>query len=135
VEWGLIEPESLIVEGLTDNDPVRMHATGFIHMRFFVERLEYLVGVTTDMRFASRHVAEEIGRIWSGQSQLPDLSKAATGKILKHLKTYIQQEYERRCKRHAFYEEFGLGGRVLVSALERAWVHFHSDRSPIDARR
>ena len=31
VEWGLIEPESLIVEDLTDDDAVRMHATGFIY--------------------------------------------------------------------------------------------------------
>jgi GTPase SAR1 family protein len=134
VQWGLIEPESLIVEGLTDDDAVRMHATGFIHMRFFLDRLEYLVGITTDMRFASRDVAEEIGNIWAGHNHLPDLSRAAKAKVLKRLKTYIEQEYFRRCKRHAFYEEFGLGGRVLVSALERAWDHLHSDRSPGDAR-
>jgi hypothetical protein len=135
VEWGLIEPESLIVEDLTDDDAVRMHATGFIHMRLFVDRLEYLVGITNDMRFASRDVAQEIGTIWASHSHLPDLSKAAKAKVLERLKTYIEQEYVRRSKRHAFYEEFGLGGRVLVSALERAWVHLHSDGSPADARR
>ena len=54
VEWGLIEPENLVVGELTQDDAVRMHATGFIHMRFFVQRTEYLVGITPNMQFASR---------------------------------------------------------------------------------
>ncbi len=29
-EWGLIEPDSLIIENLRQDDAVRMHATGFI---------------------------------------------------------------------------------------------------------
>src|ERR1700704_982274 len=43
VKWGLIEPESLVVESLSENDAIRMHASGFIHMRFFLERNEYLI--------------------------------------------------------------------------------------------
>ena len=39
VKWGLIEPESLVVESLSENDAIRMHASGFIHMRFFLERM------------------------------------------------------------------------------------------------
>ena len=40
-----------------------MHASGFIHMRFFLERTEYLIGVTTNLRFASREAAQDIGPI------------------------------------------------------------------------
>ena len=40
-----------------------MHASGFIHMRFFLERTEYLIGVTTNLQFASREVAQDIGPI------------------------------------------------------------------------
>lgn len=125
VKWGLIEPESLIIDDLADDDAVRMHATGFIHMRFFVERLEYLVGITTDMSFTSREVAREIGSTWAAQAHMPNLSRSASRKILQKLKIYIDQEYSRRCNRHAFYEEVGLGGRTLVNALERAWDHFN----------
>jgi len=111
VEWGLIEPENLVVGQLAQDDAVRMHATGFIHMRFFVQRTEYLVGITPNMHFSSRGVAEEMGRIWAGQSRPGNLSHQANGRILDMLSEYFQREYARRCNRHAFYEEFGLGGR------------------------
>jgi GTPase SAR1 family protein len=135
VEWGLIEPESLIHDSLTDDDPIRMHAIGFIHMRFFMERLEYLVGITTDMRFASREAAEEIGSIWASHAHLPDLTRGAAVKVLERLKSYIEQEYSTRCKRHAFYEEVGLGGRVVVTALQRAWEHAHFKRVSVSSQR
>ena len=121
VDWGLIETENLVVEHLTREEAVRMHATGFIHMRFFVERVEYLVGVTTDMRFVSRMVAEDIGRTWAGQPRGGNLSRSASSRILEELKAYLEGEYTRRCNRHAFYEEVGFGGKVLVNSLQRAW--------------
>jgi hypothetical protein len=40
-----------------------MHASGFIHMRFFLERTEYLIGVTTNLQFASREAAQDMGPI------------------------------------------------------------------------
>ena len=85
VEWGLIEPENLIPAQLDIDDAVRMHATGFIHMRFFVQRVEYLVGVTPNMRFTSRGIAEEIGQIWAGEARLGNLSFQANKRILELL--------------------------------------------------
>lgn len=123
VEWGLIDPESLVLTELTEEDAVCVHASGFIHMRFFLERNEYLVGVTPDMNFASREVAEEIGRTWAGQDHLPDLNLASKKRIMTKLKEYLAFEYSRRCRRHAFYEEAGYGGRALVHAAERAIEH------------
>jgi hypothetical protein len=40
-----------------------MHASGFIHMRFFLERAEYLIGVTSNLQFASREAAQDIGQL------------------------------------------------------------------------
>lgn len=120
VEWGLIEPENLVVGDLSLDDAVRMHATGFIHMRFFVQRAEYLVGITPNMRFASRAVADEMGQIWAGQSRPGNLGRHANGRILDMLCDYFEREYSRRCNRHAFYEEFGLGGRSVVRAVRAA---------------
>lgn len=128
VSWGLVEPESHLIDGLSDDDAVRVHATGFIHMRFFVERLEYLVSVTTDMRFVSRGAAEEIGEIWASHGDAAEIPRSGKIKILDKLKSYIEQEYNRRCARHPFYEEIGLGGRVLIGSLEKAWNHLHSER-------
>jgi GTPase SAR1 family protein len=68
VKWGLIEPESLVVDKLVIDDAIRMHASGFSHMRFFLERHEYLVGVTTNLQFASREAAQEIGASWASRT-------------------------------------------------------------------
>ncbi|HWK95327.1 MAG TPA: type I restriction endonuclease [Pseudolabrys sp.] len=130
VEWGLVEPESLVPGSLLESDAVRMHASGFIHMRFFLERNEYLLGLTTNLQFASREVSSEIGRIWAGQSHLPDLHLSDKLRIMAMLRDHMKFEYVRRCRRHAFYEENGLGGRIVVESLERATRHLESTFGP-----
>jgi hypothetical protein len=44
-------------------------------------------------------------------------------KIMKILANDVRFEYARRCKRHAFYEEHGFGGRIAVESIERALAH------------
>jgi hypothetical protein len=53
--------------------------------RFFLERNEYLIGITTNLQFASREVAQDIGQLWAGQDRRPDLSFPTKLKILKGL--------------------------------------------------
>ncbi len=86
-----------------------MHASGFIHMRFFLERTEYLIGVTTNLQFASREAAQDIGQLWASQDHRADLNFQAKLKIMKSLSAHMRFEYTRRCRRHAFYEGHGLG--------------------------
>jgi hypothetical protein len=128
VKWGLIEPESLVVDSLSEEDAVRMHASGFIHMRFFLERNEYLLGLTTNLQFASREIALEIGQIWANQDHLTDLQMHNKVKIMTMLRDNIKFEYGRRCRRHAFYEEHGFGGRHAVDAIDRAAHHLDTMR-------
>jgi hypothetical protein len=130
VKWGLIEPESLVVDKLSEDDAIRMHASGFIHMRFFLERNEYLIGLTTNLQFASREVANDIGQLWAGQDHRPDLQITTKQKIMKILSDHIRFEYSRRCRRHAFYEEHGLGGRTAVEAIEKAAAHLEFVHNP-----
>lgn len=127
-KWGLIEPESLIAESLSEEDAVRLHASGFIHMRFFLDRAEYLLGLSTNLQFSSRETASEIGQIWASQDHLPDLQFASKLKVLTLMQEHIRFEYQRRCKRHAFYEEHGLGGRYAIEALDRAVHHMKMQR-------
>lgn len=127
VQWGFLEPENLVVERLQFEDAVRVHAIGFIHMRFFIDRAEYVVGATTDMAFTSRDLAEEIGSLWSGGRSDADLSLSAKRRIVARLKEYMQNEYELRCKRHAFYQEVGMGGHVLLLALKRVLQHLNGE--------
>jgi GTPase SAR1 family protein len=126
VLWGLIEPESLVVETLGESDVVRVQASGFMHMRFFMNRNEYLVGITPNMNFSSKEVAEEIGTLWATQDSQPDISLSSKKKILEKLKNYLAFEHRRRVGRHAFYEEAGWGGKAVVTSVESTLQHFNT---------
>ena len=65
VKKGMIEPESLVDTGLTRDEPVRAHASGYVHSRLLLRQDEYLVGVTTAIKMASKETATDIGSLWS----------------------------------------------------------------------
>lgn len=124
-QWGLIEPESLVLDKLTDEDAVRVDAAGYVHMKFLCQRLEYLVGISPDLNFALPGVAKEIADIWGGQSDRIDITLASKTKIAAKIADYFEEEYERRVKRHAFYREFGYGGRAIVAASQAVLDHLN----------
>lgn len=122
VRKGLIEPESLVDSDLGLDEPVRAHASGFVHSRLLLRQIEYLCGVTPAIKVASKDVATEIGSVWAGWNPRYEMSWGNKVKILEKLRDYLRLEYQRRTRRHAFYEEFGHGGKHLLQMVENA--HF-----------
>lgn len=122
VQWGLIEPESLVLTNVERDQAVRAHASGFIHMRYFLYQSEYLVGITSDCAFADENVSEHIGSIWSASSHQNDIPLASKNKVIVALAEHIEKEYQRRCQRHPNYEKMGHGGRQVLAAVRRARI-------------
>ena len=120
VQWGLIEPESLVLNNVERDQAVRAHASGFIHMRYLLNQNEYLVGITPDCAFADESVSEYIGNIWSASSHQNDIPLVSKNKIVVALTEHIAKEYDRRCQRHPNYEKIGHGGRQVHAATRRA---------------
>ena len=60
VKKGMIEPESLVDTSLTRDEPVRAHASGYVHSRLLLRQDEYLVGVTTAIKIASKETATDM---------------------------------------------------------------------------
>lgn len=123
VGWGLVEPENLVIDELTEREAVRNHAAGYIHLKFYCTRAEYVVGVTPDIYLASPSAAEAIGALWAGARGI-DISTASKRKIAEILADYFKQEYDRRVRRHPFYLEHGHGGRQSVEFIQEALVRF-----------
>jgi hypothetical protein len=115
VKWNLVEPESLLIEDLTANDPVQVHGSGFIHMRYFLKLPEYLYGVTADMSFATYGLAQEIAKTWSDAGR-GEPGFRARQRILNSVAEYFEAEYDRRVRRHAFYGDLGFGGKAIMEA-------------------
>jgi hypothetical protein len=117
-EWNLVEPESLLVETLTPEEPVQVHASGFIHMRYFLRRSEYLYGVSADMSFSSFEVAKQMAEEWS-RAVAGEPGFRARQRILNRLPEYFRSEYDSQVRRHAFYEDLNHGGKAVVAATHQ----------------
>jgi GTPase SAR1 family protein len=111
--WNLVEPESLLIDDISPNDPVQVHASGFIHMRYFLKRPEYLFGVTADLSFASYELAKDMAAVWTN-SPNGEPGFRARQRTLNRLADYFKAEYDRRIRRHVFYEDLGYGGKTIV---------------------
>jgi GTPase SAR1 family protein len=114
-KWNLVEQESLLTDEISIDDPIQVHASGFIHMRYFLKRPEYLFGVSADMSFASYEIAQEVATIWSNSGR-SEPGFRARQRMLNRLAGYFKAEYDRRVRRHAFYEDLGYGGKSVMNA-------------------
>ncbi|MCC6918976.1 MAG: hypothetical protein IT548_07210 [Alphaproteobacteria bacterium] len=126
--WGLLEPESLVADELRSGDAVKAHASAWVHTRFFVSRVEYLVGCSAALRVSSRELAEDLAQRWSQLPANAEFYAHAKIRLLERLRDYFTAEYERRCRRHAFYREAGYGGRTILAAFESALDHLKGGR-------
>ncbi len=123
---GMIEPESFVETKYSLDEPVRAHASGLVHSRLLLRQTEYIIGSTTMLHTASKEVSSEIGEVWASWDPRYEMSLTSKVKILKRLRDYLHLEYHRRCKRHAFYEDFGFGGRHLLEKVDSAYEYMES---------
>jgi hypothetical protein len=107
-----------------------VHASGFIHARFLLKREEYLTGISSGLRVSSRDVADAIARQWNIAETHPEIRLSGKVRILEQLKGYFQLEYDRRCRRHPFYQEAGFGGRLILGAVDFLHEQLNSIRAP-----
>ena len=119
------------------SDPVQVHASGFMHMRYFLQKPEYIVGVSADMSFSSYEVANSIAANWN-QSGSHDPGFKGRQRIVQQMSDYMLAEYKVRCRRHAFYDDLGYGGKMVVQsmdiALNRLTGQQQSLRAPVRSR-
>jgi hypothetical protein len=137
VAWNLAEPESLVIEELNPEDPVQVHASGFMHLRYLAQQPEYIVGTSADMHYSSYETSSTIAAIWNSAGRSEPGFKNRQ-KILEMSLAYMRAEYDRRVRRHAFYEDLGYGGKHLVQsmdiALRRLTGQTQSTHAPVRSR-
>lgn len=116
VNWNLVEPESLLIDHINLSDPIQVHASGFMHMRYFLKRSEYIIGISPDLSVSSYELASEIADAWRVMGS-EDIHLKAKKRLIIRMEGYFISELERRSKRHAFYGELGFGGKSIVQAI------------------
>jgi hypothetical protein len=126
-EWELVQPESLIVEKITMDDPIQVHSSGYIHMRWFLKKPEFIMAISADMNYSSYEIAEDMARIW-GNSNEPSFRLRL--QTINRIADYLKDEFERRCRRHAFYGDVGYGGKQVVALTRMAADSINAQRRP-----
>ena len=71
------------------------NSSGFIHMRWFLRRFEYLSGITADLSFASYELVQEAAQMWSYAAPAEPGFRARQ-RMLNRLADYFEAEYDRR---------------------------------------
>ncbi|HZR60024.1 MAG TPA: hypothetical protein VFA80_03575 [Xanthobacteraceae bacterium] len=112
VEWQLVQPESLLTEKIAFDDPVQAHASAYVHTRWFLRQPEYVIASSADMNYSSYEMAQEAARVWGNQREPGYRVKQ---QMIVRVASYLQTEYARRTRRHAFYEDLGYGGKHVVN--------------------
>jgi hypothetical protein len=80
--------------------------------RWFLKQPEYVVAVSADMNYSSYEMAQEAARMWGNQREPGYRVKQH---MIERVSSYLQSEYDRRVRRHAFYADLGYGGKQVVS--------------------
>jgi GTPase SAR1 family protein len=137
VTWNLVEPESLVLEELHPKDPVQVHASGFMHIRYLMQMPEYIVGTSADMSYSSFETSSTMAAIWNSAGRAEPGFRNRQ-KILETTLAYMKAEYERRVRRHAFYDDLGYGGKLVVQSADIALRRFtgqtQDTRAPVRSR-
>lgn len=120
VDFGMIEPESLIDKEISLATPVRAHSIGFIHTRYFLSQPEYLLSISTGASLSSEAVARKIGSYWAGVRDRKDMSLYTKKKVLDIFSENVQAEFDNRCKNHPNYKDNGFGGQQVLSGFRKA---------------
>jgi hypothetical protein len=127
VRRGLVITDRQSATRLRAVDALRIHASGFIHMRFLAHRLEYVAGVLPATSICDNSLARNIASTWSAQPNLPDIRFQAKLRLVREFSKYLQREHDSRCSRHAFFAEGAMGSRKLLEGLN-AIMKFAADQ-------
>ena len=92
VKWGLVEPESLLIDELTPSDAVQVHGAGFVHQRILLRQVVYLVGITADISVSSYQVAQNIQSFWANAAH-GEPGYMARKRLVEQLSEYFRREY------------------------------------------
>ena len=112
--------------GLTDS--VKIGASGFIHLRTLVERLEYLYGVLATTCVTDGDVLATIADVTQRELRLGELSPRSKLQVVQTFRDYLLKQATAQAKAAGTNFEIDdrySGAAYVLRAMERAISHFY----------
>jgi hypothetical protein len=119
----LVEADHMNQTSVSFEDSIKITAAGFIHLRIFCERLEYLYGVLTVTPVSDHATTKVIAQFIRTESQLGQLGGFQQSRAVESFLEYLKKQYAHL---KAAYPEFGegrTGAYFVIQQIESA-LHF-----------
>ncbi|MER9694876.1 type I restriction enzyme HsdR N-terminal domain-containing protein [Mesorhizobium sp. M0179] len=127
--WNLIDADHMGNISAILSDSVKISASGFIHLRTLVERLEYLYGILATTRVTDGKVLSTIAEATERELRLGDLSARAKLQVVEAFRGYLLKQATALAK--AAGSQFDIadrnsGAAYVLRAMERAISRFYT---------
>ncbi|WP_133245846.1 hypothetical protein [Candidatus Phycosocius bacilliformis] len=112
---------------VTEDECIKIQASGFIHLRVLSERLEYLYGVLPVTPITEKKVAEDLGDIIQRESQRNFATPRETAIAVAKFEEYLRYEAARLRERNPFFGGNQSGVGYVLTSISGA-LRRYSDR-------
>jgi hypothetical protein len=123
----LVEADHMNQTSVSFEDSIKITAAGFIHLRIFCERLEYLYGVLTVTPVSDHATTKVIAQFIRTESQLGQLGGFQQSRAVESFLEYLKKQYAHL---KAAYPEFGEGRTGASFVIQQAESALHFFRHP-----
>ena len=113
---GLILADHLRSSGLKEGDLVRIHASGFVHLRVLGARIDYIASCALTTPLSRELQSREIARHWQIRSPRADIGRRSKLLVSQLFKSYLESEYRVFCEASPFFAGESLG---TINALRQ----------------
>lgn len=129
----LIDADHMSNISVNSSDSIKISASGYIHLRTLVERIEYLYGVITVTRITDDEPLAAFAEAISREIRLGDLSARSKVQIVSIFKDYLRaqaKEIAESAGRTFDIKDPNSGAAYVLRAIDRAISRFSSHGAP-----
>lgn len=126
---GMIISERLVIDQLEMEDSVRVHASGYVHARLCVARVEYIASVALVTPIGDPALAEKVSSLWRIVDPRKDISRLKKNILSDSFVTYLEDKLSERETRHGVHELVSGPARAMIGRMREAIGFTHGNAS------
>jgi hypothetical protein len=117
---GLIVADHMRTAGLGIRDSVRVHASGFIHIRVLAARTDYIAAAALVTPVSNRGTADKVGRLWQITDPHKDIARKHKNAVVKLFLDYLQSHTRSLFRSMPLYKDDAPGSENLLRHAREA---------------
>ena len=120
LQRGLITADHMRITDLAFDDAIRLHASGFVHLRILCERIEYLASCALVTPLSNKQVAVTIAGDWQMEPGRNDTTQRKKVMAVRKFHRHLKNQYTELENSSAFFAENAEGSQYVLSSIQKA---------------